>query len=608
MAALATFAPMAYMKHLETLATDSQKRLQSLKANLRNIVLTRLGVFVVFGTAVYAFWWTPWLSPLLIVGGVALFLFLIKYHVNASKAKALEEAYLGLCTEEILISKGEWRGRSSGEAYTDPAHPYTSDLNIFGKHGLFQFLNRCQSPTAEAMLAGWLQDTPLSIDSIVQQRDTIRQFSANPDWSLRYLAIAKTALHEKNSDNAAAQSWHIPVLESPRGFVRIIFTLILPIVMLGLTLAYAFDAVGWNVYFYALLGAGAIAALRLKQHQAAFRSWALLSSGLEGAADLLSMLRERDFGESPYREKIKDARLEQSLEALKKLERINGAIDSRGNVVVGILLNLLLFWDFQCLYRILDWQASYGESMPRWLELMREAEAYQSLALYRFQHPHAVDVSWSNEPGIFCEGATHPLLGAEAVANPIDVTDIKQFAIITGANMAGKSTYLRTVGVLALMAMRGLPVTAGSMRMKPTRIYTSMLTTDSLGDHASYFFSELKRLRTLVDAIQSGQPHFVILDEILKGTNSVDKAEGSKLFMHKLLEMKLPDGSPAARGLIATHDLSLCAMAEEEPQRVENLSFEVEFEQGQLQFDYRLRKGVCQHMNASFLLKEMGLV
>lgn len=172
--------------------------------------------------------------------------------------------------------------------------------------------------------------------------------------------------------------------------------------------------------------------------------------------------------------------------------------------------------------------------------------------------------------------------------------------IVTGANMAGKSTFLRTVGTNMLLATKGLPVPVESMSFTPTQLFTSMVTADNLGEGESYFFSELKRLKELTSILEKDQPLFVILDEILKGTNSLDKAEGSRLFMEKLLDLP-------AHGLIATHDLSLCKMEADFSEAIQNYSFEVEFKEGELHFDYKLKRGVCKNMNARFLLEKMGL-
>ncbi len=592
---------MGILKQLEALQEASAIRLQSLKSIVRRIVILRVLVFLSFASALYATWWTPLLSGFLMVTGIVLFLYLIKRHVLARDRSRHEQAYYGLCSEEIDIAQGKWRKRQDGSKYIAPSHPFSSDLNIFGRHSLFQYLNRSQSPEAEALLAQWLGENLLDTEAIIQERDTIIDFSRDPDWSFRYLAHARTAFADREAAQAEDVLWTQGITTERNYAVRIFLTRLAPLAMIGITLAYAFDIMGWNAFLISLIISGAFTAAFLKRNQSTFMLWTTLASRVRAYDAMLAMLRKRNFGGSPFQTRLDNAALAESEKALKSLQSISGAIDSRNNVIVGIVLNLLLFWDFQCVYRLADWQERYGARMPLWLQLVREAEAYQSMALYRFSHPEATDVTWTDEPGIFCESATHPLLGTEAVANAIDLAGSKQFAIITGANMAGKSTYLRTVGVLAVMAMRGMPVTASNMRMSPMQLYTSMLTTDSLGDQASYFFSELKRLREIVDALESGRPHFIILDEILKGTNSVDKAEGSRLFMQKLT------GLPA-KGLIATHDLSLCEMAAQYPGQIENLSFEVEFEAGQLIFDYKLRKGVCQNMNASFLLKEMGLV
>ena len=593
-----TFAAMTPEQEIEQLRSASESEAKALKGKLRNYVLLRLAVFLAFAAAVYFTWWSGALTGGLMAAGVAFFFFTVHRHSSAKEAYEIEKAYLALCHEELEIAAKGTLHRPDGDAYTDPSHPFTSDLNVFGRHSLFQFLNRTQTPGGEAVLAAQLRTNLLDTAVIKDERDTIADFATHPDWSLRYLAHARRS--REDADEAPGE---MPDAVKPAGgkALRILLTRLAPAAMIALTVAYGLEAITFNAYLLALAVAGVTTVFFLKKHSHDFAAMAAHSGRIKSSESMLAMLRDRDFGESPFGKKLEAAHLDESAEALQKLQKIIGAIDSRGNIVVGIVLNLLLFWDFQCAYRLYDWQLRYGDRMPLWMALTRETEAYLSLAMYRFNHPNAVDPVWEKTQGIRIDGARHPLLGDEAVANELDLSGDRQFAVITGANMAGKSTYLRTAGILAVMAMRGLPVTARSMHLAPASLYTSMLTVDSLGDNASYFFSELRRLREIVDALESGRPHFIILDEILKGTNSVDKAEGSKLFMQKLL--RLP-----AKGLIATHDLSLCDMAAEHPAAIENLSFEVEFEGGKLSFDYRLRKGVCQNMNASFLLKEMGLV
>lgn len=597
---MSTFAAMNPKQEIEGLLRASVAHAKALKRTLRSYTAIRLAVFVGFAAAVYFTWWAGPITGGIIVIGLALFILAVHRHSSAREAYEIEKAYLALCEEELEISEKGTLHRTGGDDYIDPSHPFTSDLNIFGRHSLFQFLNRTQTHGGEAVLAERLRTNLLEVSAIKDEREIIAHLSRNPDWSMRYLAHARRSRKDHGDGPTDTESTNPSPMAGGK-VARFILTRLAPVAMIALSVAYGLEALTWNAYLLSLATAGTITVLFLKKHSTAFSDITARSGRIASGESMLAMLRDRDFSESPFGKKLDAAHLDESEAALRELQKIIGAIDSRGNVIVGIVLNLLLFWDFQCAYRLRDWQSRYGHRMPVWIGLTRETEAYLSMALYRFNHPNAVDPVWENTPGMSIKGARHPLLGNEAVANELDLSGNRKFAVITGANMAGKSTYLRTAGTLAVMAMRGLPVTAESMRLAPAALYTSMLTVDSLGDNASYFFSELRRLREIVDALETGRPHFIILDEILKGTNSVDKAEGSKLFMEKLLSLP-------AKGLIATHDLSLCEMAAEHPAAIENLSFEVEFIGGKLSFDYRLRKGVCQNMNASFLLKEMGLV
>ncbi len=237
--------------------------------------------------------------------------------------------------------------------------------------------------------------------------------------------------------------------------------------------------------------------------------------------------------------------------------------------------------------------------MSDWFEVVTFFDAYNSLGNFAFNHPDYVFPTINNEHVINAKQLGHPLLKKDKrVDNDIQINN-EQFFIITGANMAGKSTFLRTVSLHIVMANTGLPVCAASSTYHPVKLITSMRTSDSLTDESSYFFSELTRLKLIVDAIQK-EPYFIILDEILKGTNSTDKAIGSRKFVEKLVASK-------ATGIIATHDLSLCDI-ETELLQVKNYYFDAEIINDELHFDYQFKTGVCKNMNASFLLKKMEIV
>jgi DNA mismatch repair ATPase MutS len=248
------------------------------------------------------------------------------------------------------------------------------------------------------------------------------------------------------------------------------------------------------------------------------------------------------------------------------------------------------------------WQARHRRELPQWLEVLAGTDALCSLANFRFNHPKSVFPQVA-EDGILLKatGLGHPLIpGRSRVDNPADIPGWKHFTIITGANMAGKSTYLRTVGVNLVLAMAGSAVLSEGMSCSPAHLVTSIRTRDSLQKNESYFYAELKRLKLIIDRLQASDRLIILLDEILKGTNSRDKQGGSRALLEKLLRYH-------ASGLAATHDLALGEMEKDHPGQIVNKCFEVVIEKDLLVFDYKLKDGVAQQMNASYLMKKMGI-
>ncbi|MEM9648156.1 MAG: DNA mismatch repair protein MutS, partial [Bacteroidota bacterium] len=289
-----------------------------------------------------------------------------------------------------------------------------------------------------------------------------------------------------------------------------------------------------------------------------------------------------------------------SSQVLKKFSRLLDRLDQRNNVLVGFILNGFFLRDLMICHAIENWIGDNKDRIPKWFEAISFFDAFNSLGNYAFNHQNHTYPKIVNTPKTLeCKGLTHPLLDPDkAIRNDISIAN-DEFFIVTGANMAGKSTFLRTVSLQLVMANIGLPVCAHSVVYSPIKLITSMRTTDSLADEESYFFSELKRLKFIMEEMGKDK-YFIVLDEILKGTNSKDKALGSQKFVGKLVRM-------GGTGIIATHDLSLCTVAAEH-KKVSNYFFNARIVDGELFFDYQFQEGICQNMNASFLLKKMGLV
>jgi len=317
---------------------------------------------------------------------------------------------------------------------------------------------------------------------------------------------------------------------------------------------------------------------------------------------LLQQIESEGFSSELLKSKQEDIIIkgEKSSTVFSSFSKVLDALDNRNNLFFIILGNGFFLWDLMQSQKIEQWILEYGQKVNHWFEVVSFFDAYNSFGNYTYNHPEFVFPEINQTKTIIqAKKLGHPLLEKRKRIDSDLTIDNEQFFIVTGANMAGKSTFLRTVSLHIVKANIGLPVCAESSKYSPVKLITSMRTTDSLTDDSSYFFSELTRLKFIVDAIDK-EPYFIVLDEILKGTNSTDKAIGSKKFVEKLV-------SGNATGIIATHDLSLCEI-EKELDDVKNYYFDAEIVNDELYFDYKLKKGICQNMNASFLLKKMKII
>ena len=289
-------------------------------------------------------------------------------------------------------------------------------------------------------------------------------------------------------------------------------------------------------------------------------------------------------------------------EALMQLSKELDRLDLRNNQLLYVILEGSMFFQLRQIVRIERWKARYGKYLMGWLEAVGELDALCSLGTFAYNHPAYTYPTIAGQPFCFlARNMGHPLMPeAQCVKNDAAIPSRPYFLIITGANMAGKSTYLRTIGVNYLLACMGCPVCCESLTLYPAQLITSLRTTDSLSDNESYFFAELKRLKRIIDLLNEGKELFIILDEILKGTNSADKQKGSLDLIRQFMRLK-------ADGIIATHDLLLGTLAEQFPDEIRNYCFEADITDNELTFSYRLREGVAQNMNACFLMKKMGI-
>ncbi len=591
---------MMAKQRLEGLCEEARVNIKQYKKQQVLISVLRLGTVVTGGFATYALWGYSYLLWPTFIVVFAAFLILVKRHNAVRISLKIEKEFLSNCKSEIEYREGHWRNKDDGSSFSDSSHPYINDLNIFGKHSLFQFLDRTKTKYASTRFAESLKSTQIDSKKILAEREVMRELSEDPEFILRL--ISKAAFVDVDTDYFELISkWVSQTVSSRSKAMWAILLYLIPAVIVATTIAYGFDLITTNMLMLSFLLPAVFVMGKRKEHQKHFEELSRLLARVDAFEKILASINKKQFKSDIIQERINSVNLQDSSKGIKELERLVGAIESRNNMLMALLLNIYFMWDFRCMKRIEDWKGNYGGQLAGWLKIGLEMEAYAPWALYIFNHPDFIYPELKSEDTFELIDARHVLMDSNAVANSLSLSAPREFSIITGANMAGKSTYLRTIGSSLILGMNGAPVAAKSFAFKPRTLYTSMLSSDSLGDNESYFFNELKRLRTLVDLLESGKPQFVILDEILKGTNSVDKAEGARKFLKKLLTLP-------AKGLVATHDLSLCELTTDFPNEIENSKFEVNYHLDNLVFDYKLEPGICQNMNANFLLKKMGLV
>lgn len=574
-----------------------QAEINLIKKKIVRLSLVRLALFVLMCLGIYLVLPSVKFTVIIVLGFIALFLFLLKKHIELKDKKHLSEALAEINEEEIQIASGDFHHRASGDLFQNPQHHYSQDIDLFGRGSFYQYINRTETNEGAQALADLLCSN--DIQNIPAKQNTIEELKNLPKW--RQLFAGTARLINVESSAPEILTW----LQSYKSFVPqymkwvpILFSLI----SLALIVLYALDYIpGLLLAAWFFIGLGISGGYKRKMDLLSEKI-SQVKDTFKQYASLLNQIEQQEFSTEILKEKQ-----QQIMSAEKKASEIFqdfsnciDAFDQRENKLTAIVSGGLMLWDIGNTYKIEKWIAEFHKKVEDWFEVVSFFDAYNSFGNYAFNKPDYIYPTITNgNTTIETKKLGHPLLlTTKRVDNDVRIEN-QQFFIVTGANMAGKSTWLRTVSLHVVMANVGLPICAAESNYTPVKLITSMRTVDSLTDDSSYFFSELTRLKFIIDELKK-EPYFIILDEILKGTNSTDKAIGSKKFVQKLVASN-------ATGIIATHDLSLCEI-EQELSDIKNYYFDAEIIDDELHFDYTFKKGICKNMNASFLLKKMEIV
>lgn len=562
-----------------------------LKRRTRNFIVAELVSFFAAATFVVAYGVTDWGWPLLVAAGVAVMAYLwIRSRDVRSSARLEEcEAWIRVYDGELAALDGDFSHFDDGKRYVDASHPFTTDLDVFGPESLFQRMNRTVTGGGSDHLAAMLAERHLpSVADVMARRATIRELADEETHRMTFMAQEHVDTASVLRALGGISSIHIPRFASSP------LALVLAVVLV--------------CGFYALLAATILGIIGAGSVMA----WAVLEvlvASLLFARPLLLTKRATEgiLHQLKVYERLM-ALVSETAEAapsFRSLTSIVASIDRRNEFWI-LISNALFMADLFIVRKFLTWKARYMHRIPEWIDAVSRHDALVSLATFRFNHPETADAEIVDAKDIVFEakGLWHPFLGAKAVRNDFRLDD-GHYYIITGANMAGKSTFLRSVGINDLLARIGLPVFACCLRCSLFSLFTSMRTSDDLAHGISYFNAELLRLQQLLDfvkATSSGEDvssthTLIILDEILKGTNSLDKLNGSRLFLEAV-------SAQPVTGVIATHDLELSRMADEHADRFHNFCFEIQLSD-QITYTYRITPGVARNQNATYLLRQL---
>lgn len=559
---------------------------------------------IVFVAAVVAVWQTLsfpiWIPLLAGSAGLILFAFILRRHQATKRQWELHRALAALNADETERLSLRFSRAATGAEFAVKNHVYCNDLDIFGPHSLFRLLNRAHTRTGMQTLADWLLGPADPIEISVRQ-EAIRELTPLLDWRQELEAHARL---EKRIAEPTDFLEHWLHAGENQAIIRWKKLRWLPVLTGSLIIA-AF--LGWVPWLVVILFLGFHSFILTKLNPSV-KQYAEQSQGIVDTLKALGVLLEKIENQPFQSAKLQQLQYRLTSEtgaASKQIEVLASVTESlnfRLNPYFMLAIGLPSLWDLQWMTKLEAWKQTHRHDLAKWLTVVGEMEALCSLAGFSYANPQYPFAEISPETfELKAKKAGHPLIHPDKrISNDFELHHIGQTAVITGSNMSGKSTFLRTMGLNTVLALTGSAVCAEAFTCSPVRVFTSMRTQDSLEENTSSFYAELKRLEALLQLAKSSTiPVFYFLDEILKGTNSVDRHKGAEALIRQLHLLK-------SSGFVSTHDLELGMMSTEHDY-VHNYSFYSTFSDGQLHFDYRLQEGVCREFNATALMRQIGI-
>jgi hypothetical protein len=584
-------------------SADLQAQLKKLNQRKSSFAWLRLGAIIAIVAAFYVLFSIGFIY-VTIATIVLLLIFVRLIYADLNNQSKIEHTnqLIGINEDELKCLAGNYYDFKDGSQHIPKDHPYSNDLDIFGRASLFQYINRTTSEPGSSQLADDLK-YPSALELISPRQIVIKELSQKTLWIQDLQAFGRKKPITFSTKNRLKEWMEEPSLFlnfKPWKWLRYV----LPVIILSIVTLYIFDIVG-NAIFYGGLFIFAVIAYQINKIIAPIHEkLSKIANELNTLSESIAHIEKEKF-ESPLLKQLQSGFIDnhkKASEDIYLIKKILDKLDLRYNLVISAPLNILLLWNLQQVLDLEKWKSEQQNNIDHWFATLGNFEALGSFATLYFNQPEWVFPTVV--PGYFeIEGKEigHPLISKiKRVNNFIDIPSKAELMLVTGSNMAGKSTYLRSIGVNVVLAMAGAPVCATEFKVSHVQIISSMRITDNLEESTSTFYAELKKLKTIIEKVNAGEQVFILLDEILRGTNSLDRHTGSKALIKQLIKHK-------AAAIIATHDLELADLKNEYPENILNYHFDVQVENEELYFDYRLKPGVCTSLNASILMKKIGI-
>ena len=588
-----------YKKNIE----EANKKIKELDSKINTIGWLRLvillaGLFISYSmyknSSIYS-------AIIALISTIVFFALVANYHGKKIKIKDRLEITIEVNEKGIKRLNGEYREfEDKGEDLIEEGHPFCSDLDIFGQNSLFQMINTTRTKKARKRLGELLSLKKLPTkEEVLLKQEAIKELGEKVEWR-QDLYIDSTFKKNKGEDFDSLIKWCTEA--SKGGIIKLVIaSIFIAITMIGVFLVLT-DKIQFSILILDLMVNFVAVKVLTKDKDDAINLFHSIKYNVKAYTNILTLIEDEKF-QSDYLIKLqKDLNTNSNISCKNEMKKLSSLLnwigDSSANAYF-FLLNVFVFADVFIIHNLNKWKNQNGDKVEKWLDIMAEFDALSSISNLSFDNENYTYATISEKMEVYGNDIAHPLIGERAVANTYELSKPKQITLITGSNMSGKSTFLRTVGINIILAYIGAPSNAKNFKCGIMNVYTCMRTKDNLEESISSFYAEILRIKLIMEACKKGEKIFFLLDEIFKGTNSRDRHTGATVLIKQLIDC-------GVIGLLSTHDLELCDL-ENEMKEVENYNFREYYEDNKIKFDYKLRKGKSTTQNAVYLMKLAGI-